>query len=96
MTKHTCSLTGTTYDGRPLPPCVACQEHYAAEAREALAHSDATRPAYTRADVARAWTQGHNAGSAGRFLSENPYDNHLNPLPPQGSPLIDPMTGKPW
>lgn len=64
-------------------PCEECQLYLA---NEALAQSDMTERAYTRTDVARAWTQGHNAGSTNRFLSENPYDNHLNPLRGQKEP----------
>lgn len=31
--------------------------------------------------LARAWSQGHAASSDNRFVSDSPYDNHLNPLP---------------
>ncbi len=36
MSKHTCNKTGTTSDGRPLPPCVACQEYFAAQQQRQL------------------------------------------------------------
>lgn len=50
---------------RPLRLCLCTHKgpgHLAAVATAALAHSDVTESAYTRADVAAAWEQGFQAG----------------------------------